>query len=109
VPGLSRSVEPRIDRFGEVATRDGGPLRRAGTNSASCRSVYRLELPAGRSLTREQETELKQRRGRAVRGALERLMSDPRYSRIDDAVRINAIDRLLSRVRSQMSQSLRRE
>ena len=29
VPGLSEGVPARIDRFGEVVTREGGPVRRA--------------------------------------------------------------------------------
>ena len=29
IPSLSESVEPRISRFGEAVTREGGPLRRA--------------------------------------------------------------------------------
>jgi hypothetical protein len=128
VPGLSTAVEPRIDRFGEVVTREGGPARRAADpfnvsnvqQDAVAQELVRLNLdialpsdrlalPGGQALSRAQETDVKQRRGRAVRRVLERLMADPRYARLNDAGRINAIERLVARARTQTSRTLRRE
>jgi hypothetical protein len=56
-----------------------------------------LELPAGQALTRVQETAVKQRRGLSVSRALERLMADPRHARLNDAGRVNAVERPVSR------------
>jgi hypothetical protein len=128
VPGLSTPVQPRIDRFGEQVTREGGSVRRPADplNVSSAQSdpvaqelarlgidlslpTDRLELPAGKALTRAQETDVKQRRGQSVRRVLERLMADPRYARLGDAGRINAVERLTSRIRSQTSAVLRGE
>jgi hypothetical protein len=44
-----------------------------------------------------------------VRLALERLMADPRYLRLDDAGRVRTIDKLMTRVRSPTSTVLRRQ
>jgi hypothetical protein len=128
VPGLSESVQPRISRYGEPVVREGGPLRRAADpfNVSSVvddpidRELQRLgvvvalpsrevRLPAGRTLTPEQETAAMQRRGQTVRRALERLMDDPRYARLDDDGRVRVIQRLLPRVRERTSAALRRD
>src|SRR6185369_13054202 len=96
LPGLSETVPPRVTRFGEPVVREGGALQRAGDvfNSATetadpvaqelDRLGVKLTLPSATvaapgEVTREQETEAKQRRGRAVRAALEKLMANPRY------------------------------
>ena len=77
-------MEPRISRFGEAVTREGGPLRRAADpfNVSSVvegpvadelqRLGVEVTLPSATvavpgELTRSQETAAKQRRGRARR------------------------------------------
>jgi hypothetical protein len=69
----------------------------------------RLDLAGGRTLSREQETAVMQRRGQTVRRALEQVMNDRRYTRLDDAGRTRVIRRLLPRVRARASTGLRRE
>lgn len=128
IPGLSEQIAPRIGRFGQVVTREGGPIRRA-TDPFNVSSVAndpvsreldrlgvlvslpsdRLALTGDRALTREQETAVMQRRGQTVRRALEQVMNDQRYNRLDDAGRTRVIKRLLPRVRAQASTGLRRD
>ena len=126
IPGLSEKVAPRIGRFGQVVTREGGPVRRAAdpfnvssmVNDSVSRELDRLgvvvslpsdRLAGDRPLTREQEIAVMQRRGQTVRRALEQVMNDQRYSRLDDAGRTRVIRRLLPRVRAQATTGLRRE
>jgi hypothetical protein len=128
IPGLSEQIAPRIGRFGQVVTREGGPIRRATdpfnistiANDPVSRELDRLgvlvslpsdrlALSGGRPLSREQETAVMQRRGQTVRRALEQVMNDRRYNRLDDAGRTRVIRRLLPRVRAQASVGLRRE
>lgn len=52
---------------------------------------------------------MKHRRGQAVRRALEQLMVDSRYARLNDSGRIRAIERLLPRVRQRVTTNLRGE
>jgi hypothetical protein len=126
LPGYSEQVPPKIDRFGEVVTREGGALRRAADpfNVSSvkddpvARELDRLGVkltpPSPRTavtggLTREEETEVQQRRGQAVREALERVISNPRYERLSDEQRVQALERMINRARTRESAALRHE
>jgi hypothetical protein len=126
IPGLSEQVEPRIDRFGEVITREGGALRRAADpfNTSSvkddpvARELDRLGVkltpPSPRTavaggLTRAEETEVRQGRGQAVRDALERVMASPRYEQASDEHKTQALERMIDRARTRESAALRHE
>jgi hypothetical protein len=74
----------------------------------------RVSLPSGSvavpgGTTRAQETAAKQQRGRTVRAALERLMASPQYQALGDAPRVEVLERLIQRARSQASTAVRRE
>ncbi|HUE86206.1 MAG TPA: hypothetical protein VMO26_09025 [Vicinamibacterales bacterium] len=128
IPGLSESVEPRISRFGDVVTRDGGPVRRAADpfNVSGVQAdpiaqelarlgldvdvpSDRLAVPGGQALTREQETAVKQRRGQAVRTVLERVMQSVAYQRLGDEGKVAVLERAISRARTRTSERLRVE
>lgn len=114
MPGLSENVEPRIDRFGDVVTRPGGPARRAldPFNASTEVSdplateldrlgvkislpVARLALPAGVApLTRQEETQLEQSKGRVLRQRLEQFIASPGYAKLSDAVKASRIEAL---------------
>jgi hypothetical protein len=124
VPGLSEQVPPRISRFGEPVVREGGPVRRAldpfnvssVTDDPVARELDRLgvkltlpsptaAVPGG--VTREQETEVRQRRGQAVRRGLERLMAAPRYQQLSDLQRADVAERLIDRARQRENRTIR--
>jgi hypothetical protein len=128
IPGRSEQLPARIDRFGDVVTREGGPVRRAAdpfnvsgaVDDPVAREIdrlgvnlslpsNRLELPDGRRLTGHQEQALQQARGRAVRAALERAMGQRSYQRGSDLMRRGMIDHAVSRARRQVSDQARRE
>jgi hypothetical protein len=126
VPGLSESVPPRISRFGEEVTREGGPARRAvdpfnvstETHDPVAAELDRLgvtlSVPSPRvavpgGVSREQETDVRQRRGRAVRVAIERLMASPRYERMSDEQRAELLENLIARARQRESRTIRRD
>jgi hypothetical protein len=69
----------------------------------------RVKLPDGQKLTREQETEAQQRRGRAVREMLETVIQSRGYQRLDDAARTDVLERTIDRARRRESARLRRE
>jgi hypothetical protein len=125
VPGLSTSVAPRIDRFGEVVTREGGPARRAldpfNVSSSKrdpvaaelARLGVQLSLPSARvsdqQVTRPQEVETQQRRGRAVRASLERLMGTPGYQRMSDTLKVEVVERAIQTARRRENQRIVRD
>ena len=69
----------------------------------------RIELESGRKLSREEEQEVKQTRGRAVRSALQELFGDRGYAGLDDDSKRVAILRLVQRVRTRTTRGLRGE
>ena len=124
-PGLSSEVPPRIDRFGEVVTREGGQARRAldpfNTSSATTDPVadelsrlgVSLSLPsrsvAGQQVTRSQEIEIQQRRGRAVRESLERLIATAGYQRMSDKLKVEVVERAIEAARRRETQRIARD
>ena len=137
IPGLSESVEPRIDRFGREVVREGGPMRRAldPLNTSSvvddpiagelARLVpvadslglegWPLSLPSRKvtgkgidPLTREQETAAMKARGQAVRAAAERVIQSSSYQRMTDEQRARALDRAIDTARRRSSQAYAR-
>lgn len=125
VPGISETVPPRIDRFGEAVTREGGPTRRAldPFNASTvkhdpvadelARLGVKLTLPSrsvtGQTLTRQQEVDVQQRRGRAVRAALERLVAAPGYQRMSDTLKTEVLEKAIETARRRESQRIVRE
>jgi hypothetical protein len=74
----------------------------------------KLAPPSGRTavagqVTRQEEIEVEQRRGQAVRQALERVMANPRYQRLSDEQRTQALERMIDRARTRESAALRGE
>lgn len=126
VPGLSEQIEPRISRFGEPVTREGGPAQRVLDvfNSASVvedpiaaelsRLGVKLSVPSASAAvpggtSRPEETQLKQARGRAVRQVLERVINHPRYASLSDEEKTQAVERAIDRARDAASATVRRE
>ncbi len=126
LPVLSERVQPRIGQFGQEIVREGGPLRRAADpfNVSSVvqdpvgdellRLGVSVGLPSnvvqGATLTRDQRTEVQQRRGEAVRAALDRLVSSRAYTRMTtDEQRIDAIEEAIERARHFESLAIRRD
>lgn len=125
LPGYSEQVQARIDRFGEVVTREGGATRRAAdpfnvssvTHDPVAGELARLgvevSLPSGSldgfELTRQQQQVLQQARGRAVRRSLERLMRDRRFTSAPDSARVAAVERVISETRRRVTERAKRE
>jgi hypothetical protein len=115
IPGASSSVRPRVDRFGEVVAREGGPVRRAvdpfnvssvvtdRVASELDRLGVRLNLPQDVirrrgervELSSQQEVALQQIKGRAIRFALERLIDSAGYQRLADEQRAERLERAI--------------
>jgi hypothetical protein len=129
VPGLSESVRPRIDRFGEEVTREGGPVRRtfdpmnvsSERDDPVARELDRLGVTPvtpravltrrGEQLemTSQQETALQQMKGRAMRFALERLIASAGYQQLDDSQRTARLERAIRAANQRTSQSAPRQ
>jgi hypothetical protein len=134
IPGLSSSVPPRIDRFGEAVTREGGPIKRAAdpfnTSTITSDPVgdelqrlngagYRvpLSLPSGDvrlrgekvDLSPQHTTQNQQQKGRAVHLLLSRIIADPRYADMDDERRAYVLERAISRMRLEVSRRQREQ
>jgi hypothetical protein len=125
VPGLSTSVQPRIDRFGEDVQRPGGaraavdPFNVSGAvNDPVASELSRLgirlslptdniTLPAGVQLSDEDALTLRRGKGQAVRNALERLVADPRYQRLPDLAQKAMLERAIRRARGEETQRTR--
>lgn len=126
IPGLSEQVQPRIDRFGQVVTREGGPLRRAADpfNTSTVkddpvakelgRLGVRMSLPsarvaAGVKLTREQETDIRQRRGRARQSALAEVVRSADYQQLADDEKRHVLESVLRRSAARESRAINQE
>lgn len=126
MPGLSETVQPRIGRFGQTITREGGTARRAldpfNVSSTVPDAVSdelarlgvsvslpsdRINLPGGRALTRDESTTVQRRRGAAVRAAVERVIHSPVYQRLDDDARRDRLERAITQSRSRATAETR--
>ena len=129
LPGLSKTVEPRIGRAGQVVTREGGGLRHAADpfsvstadqEDAVAKELHRLgvrltspsgrvTLPEGMSLTRKGETAVKQAQGGTVWRALQGVMASPQYQALGEEQRRRVLERVINTVRQQTNQQVRAE
>ena len=129
LPGLSKTVEPRIGRAGQVVTREGGGLRHAADpfsvstadqEDAVAAELHRLgvrltspsgrvTLPEGMSLTRKGETAVKQAQGGTVWRALQGVMASPQYQALGEEQRRRVLERVINTVRQQTNQQIRAE
>jgi hypothetical protein len=66
-----------------------------------------ITLPAGVQLSPEQALELRRGKGQAVREALNRLVSDPRYQRLPDDAQRTMLKRAIDRARDTKSRQTR--
>jgi hypothetical protein len=128
-PGQTEQIPQRITRFGEPVTREGGFFRRLvdplnistevedPVSQELARLGVRLAVP-GRTmqikgepidLSQSQQQALEQAKGRAVRVALEQLMSRPGYIQGSDARKRVLVERMISRARLRAAKPLRRE
>lgn len=126
VPGRSDNIPARVDRFGEHITRPGNALARAADpfniSPASGDPVAvelqrlgvdfnppsaRIELQSGRQVSRDEEQQVKQARGRAVRQQLGMLLANPSYMRLDDDRKRRAVLRAIDRARSVTTRRLK--
>ena len=122
VPGLSRSVEPRLDRFGNEVTRPGGPLRRAadpfnvspvsddpvlgelGRLGVSMGAqTARMSLPGHATPTRAEDFAIRQLKGTATGRVLARLIDSPAYTRLPDHARRELLERAIERTRAAVT------
>lgn len=126
VPGQSQNVPARVDRFGEEVARDG----HAGARAADPFNVSpvkanpvavelerlgvdvslpnaRIAVESGRVLSRDEEQQVKQARGRAVGQSLGMLVNNPAYARLNDDAKRRALLRLIERARSGATRQLR--
>jgi hypothetical protein len=69
----------------------------------------RISLESGRVLSREQEQQVKQTRGRAVRESLDALFRDPGYQTLDDDTRRKLALRLIAQGRTGATHRLKQE
>ena len=112
VPGLSRTVPARLTRFGEPAQRPGGgrsafdalnvspaivdpvadELSRLGVSVAL--PTDRITLPGGATLDEAQSLQLRQDKGQQLRTQLLRIIGNPNYQRLPDALKRNALERV---------------
>ena len=129
LPGLSRKVQPRIGRSGQVTMRDGGAASRAvdpfNTSTAKPPDLVskeleavgvrvtaptgRLTLPEGMEMTRAGGTAVKQVQGQTAWRALEMVIQSPGYQKLDTERRRIVLERVLSSLRPRINEQLRRE
>lgn len=67
----------------------------------------RIAVESGRVLSRDEEQQVKQTRGRAVGQLLTMLLANPSYARLNDDVKRRAVLRLIERARSGATRQLR--
>jgi len=125
VPGLSRRVEPRLNRFGEEVSRPGGrgaaidPFNRSPVAQDSVSSELqrlgvsldvpndRIALPQGVQLTSEQSFALRRDKGQAVRLKIEQLLANPNYQRLPDALKAKALEKIKRAASGQANDRVR--
>lgn len=111
IPGLSQTVQPKLDPYGEPAKKSGGILERTLSPMESSKEsddpvtkeLSRLNVavpPTGRSqegvkLTDKEYFEFTQRKGRKVREGLERLINASNYQKQDDHIRKSRLEKYL--------------
>jgi hypothetical protein len=122
VPGLSASVEPKLDRFGQAVTRPGGPFRRAAdpfnvtpvSDDPVVAELGRLgvkmgpqvatmHLPAGAQLTRQEDFDVRQLKGTVVGQVLANLIALPGYQQLPDDVKAEVLDRAIAKSRTAVT------
>jgi len=126
VPVLSRSVQPRLTRFGEPAQRPGGggaafdPLNVSPSISdpvaaelsrlgvALALPSDRITLPPGATLTPQQGLALREAKGQRVHAMMARLIDNPNYRRLPDALKRNALERVKDASNRQANTATRR-
>ena len=137
IPGLSKSVPPRLTRFGEEVVRPGGPVKRmldpfnlsTEVDDPVANELSRLgvsiSVPSGRltmpvelqdrtglekfPLSDAQMTQFRQAQGRAVRRQLERVMQSPEYRSMSDVGRERLIRSARTRVAGAVREQARRQ
>ncbi len=127
IPGLSQDVPARLTRFGEPTVREGGPVQRAADPFNTAQVVDdpiaqeldrlgvevpqltadRMELPGGLKFTPEQALAARQMQGRAMRQALEAVMSKANYRAMPDRMKEIVIRRSIEVARDRMATELR--
>lgn len=126
VPGVSTSVDPKIDRFGEPVTRPGGPFTRGmspvgisrETQDPVLQELSRLKidtigvpprtLPATKRDPKIELTiEERQRIGRATKQAIQQVLAHPNWANVDEDVARDSIARAVQRARFTATQSIR--
>jgi hypothetical protein len=124
MPGLSSSVEPRLDRFGHEVTRPGGALRRAADpfNVSPVNSdpvlaelgrlgvkmglqTANMHLPAGAHLTDQEDFDIRQIKGTAVGDVLARLITLPGYQRLPDDKKADVLERAIEKTRASVTKA----
>jgi hypothetical protein len=128
IPGLSTSVEPRLDRFGQDVTREGNTFMR-GMSAVEVSPVQndpvalelsrlgiKLTLPSaddikdrGKSyaLTAEQNLALRREKGQAVRESLERIVNNPAYATLSEELKYTMLTSAITRSRTQVTNRAR--
>lgn len=127
IPGASKSVDPKIDRFGQPVERPGNAFSRGlspVTMSPESKDPVILELERlgvntlgmpptklqktarfpERELTVEERAEV----GQATRTALERLFAHPKWKELDEDVARHQIGRVVKEARFSATQAIRR-
>lgn len=125
IPGLSQTVPPRLDRFGQPVERPGGPIRRGFTVPELSEEVSKPEaallerlgltpqVPRGDlvldgarvELTREQSQVLREARGKARAAVLRRFASlGSRFSRQPVEAQRAAVERELTKAARTVTQ-----
>lgn len=111
IPGLSKTVRPKLDPYGEPAKKPAGPVERffspvqtsRESDDQVTKELERLSVvvpSAGRSqagvkLTDAEYHEFIERKGKKVREGLERLISASNYKKQDDTVRKSRLEKYL--------------
>jgi hypothetical protein len=123
-PGLSRSLPPLLDPYGEPVERQQSPLTvgvirlMKPKNDAVTQTMLRLRAPLARPngdielpegvppLTREQETQVAQARGRGKRTALEQLIETPGFAALSPDEQRELIARVKARSAREVNQAV---
>lgn len=103
---LTRAADP-LNVSPATANPIAEELRRLGVDLTLPNA--RIAPESGRVLARDEEQQVKQTRGRAVRASLEALFSDPGYATLDDDTRRRLVLNMIRQGRTQATRRLREE
>lgn len=122
IPGLSKELSPKMNRFGEEVTRPGTPAGRffspivpspvkANIIGDELESLgVDFGMPAqtafGEKLTTEQYSVLKEVSGKTIYSVIDRLINKPEYQNLTIQEKKDALEKVISKVRTSVREAV---